>query len=319
MKILPRNLLLLLLLAALVAANIWLERVPRESATTERLFPAFDPARVAVVEIIAEIVVPGEGEAASLRFARHDEGWRLSEAGGFPVLAPRVDSLVKRVATLGTADRVGESRASHPSFGVGDSGRRLRFLDDAGVPLAALVQGAGPEGGAGCYLRAETGDAVYRAATLPLVDTNPMVWIDTRLVVLDPARINGVHGRLEEEGIDFDLTLTENGRWQSADPVAAPLASAAVGPLLAVASRLYFAALDSRLPGPESGLDPPALQLEFRLDDGTAVEAWIGAPVESDLRLATNPGWDGAWCVRLPETSFSRLRTMMRRIAAALQ
>jgi hypothetical protein len=315
MKIFPRNLLLFLLLALLVVANLYLEGASREGTEGGALFPGLDPAQAARLEI----AVPTEEGERRLTIARRGDHWVLSDRGDFPVLEGRVEGLLKRVALLSRADRVGESAASHESFGVGAGARRLGIFDAEGNSLAEFRQGAGPEGGAGGHVRPVGEDAVYRSSSLSSIEANPAVWLDTHLIEFDSSRVERIRGSCEEEGISLELVREADGRWGPPD-AASPdrrIAPAVVGRLLQTASLLYFSEISPLPPDAASGFDPPRLSLEFDLGEGESVGLWIGAAVEEDRCLATNPRWEGAWAVLLPDASFARLASAMRSIDAA--
>ncbi len=313
MRIHPRNLGLLAVLAALVAANVWLERPAREASGGGRLFPELEASRAARIEL----TVPGQDV---LEIVQGEDGWVLPGRRDFPALEYAVTDLLGRVASLSRVDRIGQEASSHGTYGVGEDSRRLRIADDTGTTLAELRQGAPPEGGSGSHVRPLPGDEVFRAADLALLDAHVGQWVDTRLMHLDPSRVRGI-AAIEDGELLFDLLRLEDGRWRCIDRKEGTetdhLAPAVVEPLLRAAQSLFFTDVSPRAFHPEMGFSPPWLTLEFDVGEEERKAVWIGDATEGELRFAHDPHREPGWYVTLPETTAVRLREAMRHVDRA--
>jgi hypothetical protein len=186
----PRNVALLLVLAALVAANVFLARPVTQATAGGPLVAPFEPAAVARIEIDG----PDDEPVALARVpvgAGADGAWSVTSRFGFPAYAYAVDELIAALAHLMQNDRVGEQASTHPLFGVGARGTRITLFDAAGRALAAVVQGEP----AGLATRRDgrhaASDDVERAPAFARGGPRPGAWRDTRRCPVEPAAVRG--------------------------------------------------------------------------------------------------------------------------------
>lgn len=309
MKITRRNLLLLAVVLVLVGADLALRPAERPGAPAGRLLPGLDVARVARVSL--------RGAEGEVDLERDEDGWVVVQRQRFSAHALVVDELERRLAGLSRTDRVSNETGSQDAYGLGDGAIRLELDDDGGEPLAVVWIGKPAGLAQGAYVRIDDEEEVYRAPTLPVVETDPAFWIDKRLVDLDSSAVRSL--RIEEpaRGIDLRLTRLEDGRWRAGGR-STLLTAAEVDPLLLVASNLYFEDLSDAIAGAPA-LDPgaPAIRLQFDLDGGEARGIALGEPGAKGEVAATNVFWRTPWSVVLPSRTASRLEAAIQRIAAS--
>jgi len=307
----PRNVVLALVLAALLAANALLARPRSEAQAGGPLAPGFDPAAVERIELSA----PG---AEPLALERGDGGlWTVVQRGGFPAYAFAVDELFARVRALSRSDRVGEEAAAHDAQGVGASGTRLAFEDRDGRALLELVQGAPPGLAAGCNVRLAAEVDVYRAPGLPPVPVSPAAWLDTRLAVFEPAEVRALAARRQGQPW-LELERDALG-WGAPGPEGARAQRTRVERLLQVAAQLIFADVLALEAGPATGLDAPVTELVLELKDGERVTLALGGRADDGAYYATNSGWPRPWCVALPAETADVLLAALEDVAQGVK
>ena len=325
-----RNAVLLLLVFGLAVANLLFVRDAVETPAIARLFPDLTADAARRIELSTP-----DGVAVTLE--RDFEGvWLLAERGEHPAYAPAVDALLRGLASATDAEREATSPSSHADLGVDAStANRIRVVGEGGAVLADVAQGAPPDGGRGCRLLPAGQDAVYRAATVPRVKTDPSGWIDFDVVPFDASAIRTLDLRLvDRDGVRRVATLDrhENGRFELRFSPKS-FAPAAVDPFLQALETL--AAADVLVP--EVGTPEPDdeafvlwAELHTQADSGAEATGFLGVrPVEG----ANAPGApEGAVAVRfvhrrggpdgservtwfaIPATSDARLRALAGRL-----
>lgn len=294
MSLHPRNLLLAVLFAGLVAANLALERPANVAQQRGALVPDFDPARVQRVVLTCPQDPP-------LVILREADGWRLPGQENFRAFDHAVDRLLDQVAALQRGDRVAEESMSFDLYGVGAAGRSLRFEDAEGRSLCELVQGVSASMLAGSNVRLSAGVDVFRAFQLDPVHCSAGAWLDTRLLDFEPGQVRGF--TVSHDGGRVLLELRRDGAgWVLLEGGARRGASRArIERLLEVASTLVFTDLESQGGRGDDddlvGQAQTVLELELGEEEQAAV--WIGSRAAEGSYPATNPAWRGAPRVRL--------------------
>lgn len=263
------NSVLAVLLALVLATSYLLAPQERTRTSTGRVLAANLVASAARVEIAR-----GGVELALVR--RDAGGWSLADPAGFPVAEARVERVV-----LDPLDAlVGADLVASTSSGLGFDGptTSVRVLDAGGRVLAAFDQVAAASGGRGSFVRVLGGDAVHRAAALPLLEPTPAAFWDGRLVGGDPA---GVRAFAIEFPVDPSAPAGErrrvsfvreaSGAW-TVDGRAAP-SVVAIDKAAQELARLRLVGLVGAAPRPEHGLAAPLLAFEVETAAGSAAAA----------------------------------------------
>lgn len=263
------NAVLAALLALVLAASYLLAPAERTRTSTGRVFAANLVASAARVEITRD--------GAELALVRRDTGgWSLADPAGFPAAESRVERVV-----LDPLDAlVGADLVASSSEGLGFDGvaTGVRVLDAGGRVLAAFDQVAPAGSGRGSFVRVRGGDAVHRAAALPVLEPAPAAFWDGRLVAGDPSSVRAF---AIEYPVDPSAPAGErrrvafvreaSGAW-TVDGRAAP-SVVAIDTAAQQLARLRLVGLVAAAPLPEHGLAAPLLVFEVETAAGAAAEA----------------------------------------------
>jgi len=306
MRLSRRNVVLIGIVVVLGAAD-YLSRGPaRDSGASGRLLPGLE------ADDIVQLRLERGGERLDLE--RTEEGWAVVPKDRFPAHAALVREFLARLTGVSKTDRVSSAFESRDEYGLGQAAGRVELLDDGGATRAVLWIGRPPELERGAYVRLEGEDAVYRAPTLPAVETDPIRWLDTLVIDLDPPRVESI--TVEVDGLEvFRLVRVADGRWRAAGHTVL-LTARTVDPLLLLASNLYFVDL---APGSSADLEAPRTRIVFDLQGGGRREVRLGATDDEGNVRATNPYWREPWAVLLSNSTAMRLQLAIGRVEAELE
>lgn len=268
MRLTRANVLLLVALAGLVAAEIGLQRSGPVEREIERLFPDLFRDRAARFLL--------EGAGVSVEGRRTTEGtWILPEHFDHPANEVSVDLLLTALTSLTTLDLLSEDPARHGSYRVGQ-GQALvvRVWDEQGELLAALVQGAEVDGAT--YVRRLAQDAVYRAPRLRTIRLDPRLWLETRWLAFEPATVTEVRlgGTLLERRLVLQRDPTSVERWSVEG--GADVRPQRVKDLLRVLQTLHLEGVVAPRMG-EADFGEPQLELSLGFLDGATASGLFGA------------------------------------------
>jgi hypothetical protein len=273
------------------------------AALAWRAIDTYRPAPVVETELAAMPVLARNVQRADriqivrrgdvLNLERRGQVWGLAQNGGYPVKPAMANELLDQLLAL---------RLSHPSTPDHtelrvDEPREakamltgIRVLATNGAGLGALIV-ADHDPAAVTFPAHQLGDPRDWVATGFLnAPAEPMAWIDTRILPLDPARVTGA--TVQRGAAVFALDATE-----------------AVARLLALqAMRLSDVHPAAQIPAPETG------RLVFALRDGDALavsvmmradQVWLGLQATAPGVVAIPPG---AWVFRYPPDAVSLLQ-----------
>lgn len=301
-----RNTLLLLVVAALLGAGIWLSNrreVEQQEAEEQakRLFGALEAAAVEWVALTTE-----DGRAA--RLARRDGAWRVVEPVDFPADPANADALADALAAL-TSEAVLEEPQPPAVYGLGEDARVVRF--GAGGAEHELRIGKKTPVGANHYAATsgEAGATVYTVASFRTTAfEKPLDDLRERR----PLRFErGDVTRIEAEWTGGRAVVEkQGGAWKLVEPVRDDADENAVETLL---SDLVFLRatgfVDEPPPPGEVGLDRPEYRvvLTGAAEEGQEApryELAIGGVLEADARAgkAAEPA-----LFKIPEDRFQKL------------
>jgi len=301
-----RNLCLLLLLLSLVGLDFLQRAGFTQDGRTEPLFPGFDPQQVAHIEIECA----DEGVHLDLEAGR----WVVRERQGFPAEPFLVESLIKRLPDLVSADQVAREENSRGLYGLDEGHTAVRLSSNSGELLAAFRAGLPANEAQGCYLQPEGENGIYRAASMGVPQLDPALWLNLHLVAgFDMTRVTGLDLDL---GGDRRLRLQalEHGRWNAVG-LDKSIAPAKLQHLMSFALNVVLkdVAVVTRA---EAGLEPPRLGLTLILDDGIR-RLQVGGPLGSGRAMAS-PDWGSDWVAEVPNSSAQSLETTAEQIYTIL-
>jgi|GEM_PF-4649744 len=297
------NLVLVALLAIVLGLGYALDDRGPTRAASGPVFPDFDGARAARVEIV-------RGDA-TVTLVEDDEGvWRIVEAFDLAAADGRVENnFLRRLAQLSRADQAGSERAPFRFEGAS----RVRVLDADGVALADFEQSVErrpPSGGS--FISPAGEDAVFRSIALPVFEGKRATWWSS---ALSPG-FDGIAQRLSlrlrtaDGEVRATFERSDDGQWLRTDSgtgtdseTGAPRtvrSPVLVERVLGELGGLRFVDAVAATPEPGHGFDAPTAVFEIEgargLSDaaleGRSLVITIGGQVEQHL-LATSTARDG--------------------------
>ena len=204
-------------------------------------------------------------------------------------------------------------RSSHELFGLASGAAHLVVSDASGDTLIDLWSGRPKDEASGSYLRLADSEAVYRAASIPVLVADPVRWLDTHVAEIDPPTVR-VDDVTFSEGDALRLVRGEDGRWTAAGG-ATPgrkLTPPDLDPLLLVAGTLYLEDVLELSPA-EAGLEPPVLELSFELAGGNRRRIALGGEVGPG-RALSSPDWREPWVARIGAKTARTLENAAERL-----
>lgn len=298
-----RNTLILLAVAALLGAGIWLsnrQQTEKQEAEerSKRLFAGLEAGQV---EWIA--LVTSDGREAKL--ARRDGTWRVVEPVDFPADAANADGMAGALATL-ASEAVIEDPQPPAVYGLGEDARVVRF----GVGGAERELRIGKKTPLGANSYAATGGsddaAVYTVATFKTsAFDKPLDDLRERR----PLRFErGDVARIEAEWTGGRVVVEKQGdAWKLVEPLADDADEGTVETLLSDLAFLRAAGfVDEPPPAAEVGLDTPEYRVVLSgAGEGAPLGALaIGGVIEINAR-AGKAAEDALY--KIPEDRFQKL------------
>lgn len=164
------------------------------------LVQGLDPQRVHAIYL--------ERQGRALELKRSGEGFRISDKGGYPALAERVNHVFMTVTGVRVDELVTKNRENHAHLGVdgGEKSTIIRFLDKEGTPMVGVVVGTtrSDEQGIRSHVRLENDDRVYLSESiLPFINTDFGGYISERLLDGDRSR----YERLKVINVDGSVEI----------------------------------------------------------------------------------------------------------------
>lgn len=163
-----------------------------DGAVPNLIVPAFNAEDVVRIEMTSP-----EG---SLPISRTDEGWGLTERGGFPVFEDRAERLLLELSRAMPIEARTDDPALHARLGVAapevgeGGGTRVVLRNAQGETLADVIAGRIIEarGLYGMLVRSEGDDQVWWIERPLPASVNRANWIDSVIMSLDASRIDRV-------------------------------------------------------------------------------------------------------------------------------
>lgn len=301
-----RNTLILLAVAALLGAGIWVSN--REQARTQqaeeqakRLFGELDAAAVEWVSLATS-----DGQA--VRLARRDGAWRVVEPVDFPADAAAADAIANALASL-ASEAVIEDPQPPAVYGLADGAKLVRF--GASGAEHELRVGKKTPVGANSYAATGAGEdaKVYTIGTFKTAAFDKAI---DDLRERRPLRFEREDvTRIEAEWTGGRAVVAkQGGAWKLVEPFAADADENAIETMLSDLVFLRASGFVDQPPPPaEVGLDAPQYRvvLTGTAEEGQDAPRWelaIGGVVEANARAgkAAEPA-----LYKIPEDRFQKL------------
>ena len=255
----PRNLGLLVLVAALLGAFVYFYEVrggaERKEAAQEakHLFADLDAKSVSAIELKTV-----DGKPAKL--SRTDKGWEVVEPLHYPADELNADGMTTALSEL-SSDKEIPSPQEASVYGLDDTARVVRFT--ASGKEHVLRIGKKTPVGSDTYVAADDSPRVF---TVPTYRANAFLRTldelrEARILRFDREAIE----RIELSWPGGGVTLArQEGSWRLLAPLQGPADGTAVDTLLANLSYLRASGFeDQPMSDAEAGLDPPDLRVEL--------------------------------------------------------
>ena len=265
--------------------------------TAMPLFPNFDKAQVAGVEIIAA------GESTTL--AKQDGKWVVTSLDSYPADAKGVEKLLTKVSEFKNTHHVSSNSDKQMEFEVeSTTGVEVKLMDANDTLLAHLFVGKTTPGFLSSYVRvADTNDVYVAQGYLKSVfDKGERTWKDRTIFDFDEDIVTQVNITSPEETVE--LRLDAEGTWQMLQPEASAVKQAEVDSLLATFSQLDTDDFAEPKELTEYELASPHSSISATLNDGTTATLLIGKEEEDKLYVKRA---DGGTVFRLFKSNVDRL------------
>lgn len=265
--------------------------------TAMPLFPNFDKAQVAGVEIIAA------GESTTL--AKQDGKWVVTSLDSYPADAEGVEELLTKVSEFKNTHHVSSNSDKQMEFEVeSTTGVEVKLMDANDTLLAHLFVGKTTPGFLSSYVRvADTNDVYVAQGYLKSVfDKGERTWKDRTIFDFDEDIVTQVNIASPEETVE--LRLDAEGTWQMLQPEASAVKQAEVDSLLATFSQLDTDDFAEPKELAEYELASPHSSISATLNDGTTATLLIGKEEEDKLYVKRA---DGDTVFRLFKSNVDRL------------
>lgn len=281
-----RNTLLLLVVAALLGAGIWLsnrQQAEKQEAEEQakRLFGPLEAEQVEWVELTTS-----DGQPA--RLERRDGAWRVARPVDFPADPSAADAIAGALATM-ASEAVIEEPQPPAVYGLADDAKRVRFAAAGGEHELRI--GRKTPVGANSYVATGTGEGVpvYTVATFKTTAFDKAL---DDLRERRPLRFEREDvTRIEAEWTGGRVVVEKQGdAWRLVEPFAAEADASAIDTMLSDLLFLRAAGfVDEPPPAAEVGLDAPQYRvvLSGRAEEGQPAPRWelaIGGVIEANAR-----------------------------------
>ncbi len=324
-----RNVVLLVLAAALFAVDLATRPRANEAREELPLFPALgegEALRISITDPLASTAVSSAGNAQVLELVKASgeelerapgAPWRVVSKEGWPAQGTRVAFLLRTVKNLATSDLLASDAASHNDYGLLEAdAARLRIFGASGELLADLLQGDAAPGGRATYVRVFGDDRVWRAASLRgRLPSTPEVWMHPAWLPFERAEVVVRAVELSGTAIGEPLRLERpNGGvelWTG--PNDEIVSGEAVRALLRGLAALSVSEVQGTGTAPELLGSP---RLRVTLERGPDDDPWTGYFGASDAEGEAVPAARSAddWTVLFPESSIAPLLGAIERL-----
>ncbi len=244
--------------------------------TAMPLFPNFDKAQVAQIEITAS------GETT--RLAKQDGKWVVASLDNYPADAEGVEELLTKVSEFKNTRLVSTNPDKRAEFEVDSTtGVEAKLMDANGAPLAHLFVGKTTPGFLSSYVRVADSNDVYVAQGYlqSVFDKGTRTWKDRTIFDFNKGIVTQLNITSPEETVA--LRLDAEGTWQMLTPEASAVKQTEVDSLLTTFSQLETDDFAEPKALSEYELASPHSSIAATLNDGTTATLLIGKEEEGKL------------------------------------
>ncbi|MDE0554625.1 MAG: DUF4340 domain-containing protein [Candidatus Poribacteria bacterium] len=244
--------------------------------TAVPLFPNFNQAQVATIEIIAD------GETTTL--SKQNDTWVVASMDNYPADSEGISELLSKVAEFKNTQLVSNNPEKQAEFEVDSTGVEAKLMDANSTLLAHLFVGKTTPGFLSSYVRAANANDVYVAQGYlqSVFNKGDRTWKDRTIFDFNKGIVTQLNISSPEETVE--LRLDADGTWQMLKPAASAVKQDEVDSLLTTFSGLDtddFAEATGALGA--YGLDTPESTISAGRNDGTTATLYIGKEADGKL------------------------------------
>jgi hypothetical protein len=242
----------------------------RRVEEAQLLFPFFNKADVAKIEIIAAF-----GTTTTTLVKQNDQ-WLVESMDNYPADQKAVADLLDQVAEMKTIQRASSNAEKQAIFQVDSSGVEAKLTDASGNPLAHLFAGKTTPEIFNSYVRAADSNDVYivNGHLKSTFDKGYRSWRDRTIFSFLKEDVTHLTIRSEEE--EVELQIDAAGAWQMLKPIVSAADGTEVEAITDLMSSLETDDFAESKDLSEYGLDAPKASITATLKDGSARTLLIG-------------------------------------------
>lgn len=278
------NIVLAAVLVALAGATFLTDRgsVFDETKTVSiDLFPGFDPANAARIEIVEMTKVVKDGaqvdEERKIELVRSGEVWGVASAMGYPAKLDKPKTLLEKVQGFKRGIVRSHNPDHHKALGVDATGKRCRIYDGGGKLLADVFIGRPAPDFRSTFIRKVDSDEVFVAPDnlAQAFATVPTQWYDNTVAPF-PAE-EAVGAELAHGDVRLTLEKDSEGTWKVTSPEEFVAEKRIAESLVRPIANLRFLSVAGKYEPGKYGLEQPSWRLSVKLGNGTVHTIRAGA------------------------------------------
>ena len=242
----------------------------RRVEEAQLLFPFFNKADVAKIEIIAAF-----GTTTTTLVKQNDQ-WLVESMDNYPADQKAVADLLDQVAEMKTIQRASSNAEKQAVFQVDSSGVEAKLTDASGNPLAHLFAGKTTPEIFNSYVRAADSNDVYiiKGYLKATFDKGYRSWRDRTIFAFLKEDVTHLTIRSEEE--EIELQIDAAGEWQMLKPFVSAADGTEIETITDLMSSLETDDFAESGEIPEYELSAPKASITATLKDGSARTLLIG-------------------------------------------
>lgn len=278
------NIVLAIVLVALAGATFLTDRgsVFDETKTVSiDLFPGFDPANAARIEIVETTKVVKDGkqvdEPRKIELVRSGEVWGVATSMGYPAKPEKPKAVLEKVQGFKRGIVRSHNPEHHKALGVDESGKRCKIYDGGGKILADVFIGKPAPDFRSTFIRKVDSDEVFVAPDnlAQAFATVPTQWYDNTVAPF-PAE-EAVGAELLHGDVRIALEKDAEGNWKVTAPEEFVAEKRIAESLVRPVANLRFLSVAGKYEAGKYGLEQPSWRLSVKLGDGTVHTIRAGA------------------------------------------
>lgn len=242
----------------------------KKAEAAKQLFPSFNKAEVAKIEIIAAL------GTTTTTLVKQNNQWLVESMDNYPADQTGVEELLDKVTDMKTIQRASSNPEKQAVFQVDSSGVEAKLIDGSGSILVHLFAGKTTPEIFNSYVRAANSNDVYivEGYLKATFDKGYRSWRDRTIFAFLKEDIT--HVAIQSEAEAVELQIDAAGEWQMLKPIVSTVKKAEVETITDLMSALETDDFAESKDLSEYGLDAPKVSITATLKDGSTRMLLIG-------------------------------------------